>query len=506
MCRNCRKYVIGTMASQVLESHQERHPHAEVPHNRYKDEVAARTLLDSLLSSKVLHVLIKGEPGCGKTTLAFELMKNFGGGLYVSTRVSQQLSLKQQPIVDELVSQGKLTEINLGQKEGKAPGRLGVSSFKFQDFRLSTSEDIIMAILDGIDKNPNAPLVVLDSWDAIGKRIDPIERQKAEQAMLVMAEARGARILFVSEEPGLTTIDYCVDAVVELSDDLLEGRRIRQIAWKKLRGNAIPQRSFLYTLDRGRFTIFEKTEVLRPGAYPAKPIVPMKHDEYHFSTGSADFDSFLSGGIPRGAFVLLELGMYVNPVCHIPIIQNIQSNFLANNGCVVVLPTANSTPTFSKAKLAPYFPEDLLNSRMRIIHFQAYPEDPTFVKLDADKSPDFARELKSVVEKMKGGAVRSCAHFIGIDTIETYLRPENLKPIISGFGQSMKITGDIMLAVVKQSSSFRNQLAEICDVHLKLAEVDRTLVLYQLNPASELFHVNFDYSAGYPEIKLIPIL
>ncbi len=472
------------------------------------EEVTGNSLLDSLLGSQVLHVLIKGEPGCGKTTLAFELMKKYGGGLYVSTRVSKDLSLKQQPIVKELARQGKLTEVTLGGREDESASVSGSATrFSFQDFRMSSVEDIMISILEGIGGSPKSPLIVLDSWDAIAKRIDPVERQKAEQAMLVMAEAQGARIIFVSEEPALTTLDYVVDAVIQLSDDVVDGRRIRQIAWKKLRGNAIPQRSFLYTLDKGRFSILDKTRILRPGTYPVKPFSSIKHGEYFFSTGSTDLDSFLGGGIPRGAFVLLELGMYVNPVCHIPIIQSVQSNFLANDGCTFVVPTANSTPAFSKSKLAPYFSEELLNSRMRVAHFQDYAKDPTFVKIDSN-STDYSKDEKVTTEirKIKGGKNRSCAYFIGIDTLETYLSNDTLKPLTSRFGQSMKLSGDAMLAVVKQSSSLRNQLAEFCDIHLKLAEIDRTLTLYSLNPASELYHVHFDYTVGYPGIKLVPIL
>lgn len=128
------------------------------------------------------------------------------------------------------------------------------------------------------------------------------------------------------------------------------------------------------------------------------------------------------------------------------------------------------------------------------------------MKIDVENDDQRKKAIDSEIAKIKGSENRSCAYFIGIDTLESYLSPEILKPMTSGFGQSMKLSGDTLLIVAKQSSGFRNQLAEYCDIHLKLAEVDRTLVLYSLTPASELFHVNFDYSVGYPGIKLVPIL
>ncbi|MGI0078839.1 MAG: ATPase domain-containing protein [Nitrososphaerales archaeon] len=495
--------------SQVLSKQAPKQRGAPGESQNRTDTASAQLLLDSLLSSKVRYVLIKGEPGSGKTTLALELMKNYGGGVYISTRVSQQLSMEQQPTIGELLQQEKIKELNLeaGSTRGSPPTSSDSGSFRFEDYRLNTAPDVLAAVLEAMDKIRVEPLIVLDSWDSIAKRIEPVERQKTEQAMLVMAEVRGARVLFVSEEPALTTIDYVVDAVIQLSDELLEGRRIRRIAWKKLRGNAIPQRSYLYTLHGGRFTIFENTKVLPHGSYQIKPFVPIKHKETLFSTGSADLDSFLGGGIPRGSFVVLELGRHVNPVWHVPILQSIQSNFLANDGCVLVIPTTHATPMSSKAKLARYFAEDLLNERLRIGHYQSYPADPCFVKLESNSTTaSNAEAIRSHVSSIKGKENRSCAYFMGIDTIESFVPPEVLKPLANGFSSSMKVSGDMMVAVVKPGSLFLEQLSESCDIHLKIEEFDRTMVLYSLNPPSEFYNVYFDYGHGYPGVKLSPIL
>jgi KaiC/GvpD/RAD55 family RecA-like ATPase len=459
----------------------------------------AKTLLNALLGEKIRFVLIKGEPGAGKTTLALELMKNFGGGMYVSTRVSKQLTLAQQPAIGELIKKGKITELSLDNDEKR-----GIS---FEDYRLSTHEDIIQGIIQGFESNSNTtePLIVLDSWDAIAKRVDSVERQKIEQALLVMAEAKGARILFVSEEPALTTIDYVVDAVVSLSDEVLNGRRLRRIAWKKLRGSAIPQRSFLYTLCGGRFTVFENTRILRPGNYPVKPFAPIKHSDQFYSTGSRDLDHFFGEGLAKGTLIVLELGEHVNPLWHIPIVQSMQSNFLANEGCVFVVPTIHSTPMFAKAKLAQYFPQDVLASSLRVGHFETYPSDPCFVKLEASETIGKTGKIAESIRAMRGDGGKSCLYVLGVDTLEAFLSEDALRPLSSKLSQSMKVSGDLMICVVKPGSKIGATLVNSCDIHMRFEEVDRTLVLYSLNPASELLHVHYDYGAGYPHVRLIPI-
>ena len=59
---------------------------------------------------------------------------------------------------------------------------------------------------------------------------------------MAIAESNKAKLLFISEEPHLTTTDYLVDAVITLKDEGIEGRRIRRIEWNKLRGIAIPKK------------------------------------------------------------------------------------------------------------------------------------------------------------------------------------------------------------------------------------------------------------------------
>jgi KaiC/GvpD/RAD55 family RecA-like ATPase len=487
------------------------------------ESISPKQLMQELLGSKVRFVLIKGEPGAGKTTLALELMKNYGGGVYISTRVSKELALAQQPVINELIKKGKVTGFSLDEEtlktkenlkqtedsENKADSSSTLSeSFSFEDYRLSTHEDILAAILKGLDQNlpSKEPLIVLDSWDAIAKRVEPVERQKLEQAMLVMAEAKQARIIFVSEEPALTTVDYVVDAVVSLTDEVLNGRRIRRIAWKKLRGSPIPQRSFIYTLYDGNFTVFENTKIYLPGTYPVKPFRPIRHTLHFYSTGSEDLDAFFGEGIARGSFVVLEIGEHVNPSWHIPIIQSIQSNFLANNGCVFVIPTTHSTPMYAKAKLKQYFPEETLRSSLRVGHFQPFPSDPCFVRLNNEGSISHRQLVSTEIRRIKGRSNRNCVYVLGIDTLENFVETEELSHLASSFSQSMKVTGDLMIAVVKPASKIGSQLTNSCDIHLKLEEVDRTLLLYSLNPASELHHVKYDYCAGYPAVKLTPIL
>ncbi|MGI0086035.1 MAG: ATPase domain-containing protein, partial [Nitrososphaerales archaeon] len=286
-------------------------------------------LLENLLNEGIRFILLKGEPGTGKTTLALDLLKKHGKGAYVTTRVSlEQLQTHKPELRNLLLRNDVLTKEGAGHKD-----------LSFEDLRLSAVEDILQEIIEASDKMGPESLIVLDSWDALAKKLDMTERMKVEQSLLAIAEASKAKILFVSEEIALGTSDYFVDAVVQLEDDVHHGHRLRRLVWKKLRGSEISQRSFLYTLKGGKFTILENTKVLWPEEYQSGTFKPIKHGSIRYSTGSEDVDRFLGGGFRRGSSILLELDKQIGSNWHAPLVQSIERNFLGNGCATMIIPT-----------------------------------------------------------------------------------------------------------------------------------------------------------------------
>ena len=68
--------------------------------------VSTHETLRSLLNPSVNAILVKGEPGTGKTTFAVELLQTYGNGIYMSTRVSKEQITRQNPSISSLVASG----------------------------------------------------------------------------------------------------------------------------------------------------------------------------------------------------------------------------------------------------------------------------------------------------------------------------------------------------------------------------------------------------------------
>lgn len=448
--------------------------------------------LGDLLAPGVRSILIKGPPGAGKTTTSLELLKLAGGGAYVSTRVPEKRLSEQYPWLKELGERGRLLEVSPGDVRAKV-----------EDLRLGVAADVVKQVLDAVHIR-KVRMVILDSWDAIAKETDPKERLKAEKTMVAAADASESRITFVSEEPSLTTTDFLCDAIVNLWNRELEGRRIREAEWVKLRGKAIPWKSSLFTLVDGRFHLIPtlKVEAIRE----PKRFEPIPHTENHYSTGSPDLDRFLGGGLRKGSFILLEASKTVGPDWHLPLVSSIQCNFLMNGGCFFALPTVGVTPQMIIDMTRPHVEEGMIEASVRIATHSEPIAHSSVISL-RDKSPDEAIEAYwRAVDQIKGDAKRPCFAFIGMDVVELMRGPSHAVKIIPSVMARMITPGDVTLHMVKPGSTITQVLSDACDLHLKLEEVDGCVLLYGKRPPTILYAMTYDFSKGYPQVLLTPIM
>ncbi len=452
--------------------------------------------LRKLLSPGIRLILIKGRPGAGKTTLVTRLLDFVNSGTYISSRVGLEKLSKQNSRLARLELEGRFNQLSLE-----------ADRVSYEDMRLALAEDVMKKVISAISERKE--LIVIDSWDTVAKEMERVERLKTEKFIASMLDSSSdSRCIFVSEEPGLTSTDYLVDAIVSLDFVQFQGRRFREIVWEKLRGQPIEEDRQLYTLHGGRFSLVDMNRY-RSTAPSRFEAIPDTNPNY-LSTGSKDLDQFFGGGLYRGSFILLETGPTVGNHWHAPIFDMMVCNTLLNGGTCFALPSPPVTPQMILRSIGSHVDEELIKARMRIstyvkpsIHHQS------MIDLSA-KSPEqvYQMQQKAIIDLKVANGNAPTLWFMSMDTYEAFggSRPSDNASFIARGTAALRQNRDVLVMLAKPSTNALQLLSDNCDMHLMLEEVDGSLVLYAKRPPTEPHAVSCDFSKGFPSIGLTKLM
>jgi KaiC/GvpD/RAD55 family RecA-like ATPase len=303
-------------------------------------------LTEALSIGSGYSLLIKGEPGTGKTMLAFEILDEFGGknSIYLSTRVSLPALFEQFPW---LKGRPGFSVIDAT--------KLYISSKAFP--RPRSFSDILHTKLEEVEKPAT---LVIDSWEAILSGGKEEKREVLEEAITDIARHYSTEykwnLILISETTGTTPLDYIVDGIIELSRITVDYRRARETSLKKLRGVRINQHKYGFTLDGGRYRSvgpFERRRVEKPREVEVVPNTPL-----HISTGVKEIDRILGGGLAMGSTALVEYGDDLSLLGYQSIIAHMIINCIQQGTYVVKIPSSGWDERRLRRGILPFVKED----------------------------------------------------------------------------------------------------------------------------------------------------
>src|SRR5271157_2713036 len=236
--------------------------------------------LKQFMEGPINTLLIKGLAGTGKTTVALEILKaaGEGKGAYISSRVPKELLETHIPAMKETID-----------------------NQQFLDIRLEDATSVLDFVMQ-LTVPKKIRTIVFDSWDGLAKELDQKERLRAEKTLMALANNSGAQFIFVSEEPGATTIDYLVDGILEVVRVEEQDRVIREFIIHKLRGTKIPQHKYIFTLLEGKFTFFGPYTI--PDYSKMRKFAQRPDIRGSYSFGSGALDRLFGGMIPGSTLTI----------------------------------------------------------------------------------------------------------------------------------------------------------------------------------------------------------
>lgn len=448
-------------------------------------EVASTYLLD-FFATGGRSVLVRGDPGTGKTSLVLQLLnyhsKNGFKSVYMSTRLSAKTLKSHQPWIE--VVQGKY---------GTVP-RLEEQQIGFQDSRRMDGVRAISGLRQYLEQVAN-PFVVLDSWEGLFFEL----HSSGVEEISKLVEDYDARFVVVTERREQTDLDYLLDGVIVLRRKFHEGRIVREIELKKLRGVSIKQSRFLFTLDSGRFKYLPP---FSPGIIDEVASVgePIRSKSNRFSTGSSVLDSILGGGYRKGSFNLIEIENDVPSEVRDLFLRTIFSNFI-NSGCSVLYVPFVGISLEELSDMLPNLSKETIEKYVSIL---SYNVDVVASSLCGEMGKDIAL-INSTITNLGKKTGKPVLVVLGQDAFEGLYGVESLSKYLTEWIAALKNSGNIRIQMASPSVALLSELRAFSDTNLKLGMIHGTPVVLPTKPISVL-HGIIRENENSGRLGLVPIV
>src|SRR3989442_9176923 len=373
------------------------------------------------------------------------------------------------------------------------------------EFDLGSDLPEIDMAYNAVEKNlPQKTLILIDSINALAERygIHPSKLINTLQKDLV--ESAGANVLFILEDSGETKLDYLGDGVVLFVSREYAGRRLRLMTIEKLRGTEVRQHKFLYTLDGARVRAFDIRPADRLGAPgPWSPVADLSKDEV--STGNEAFDALI-GGVRRARIMCLEFGASV-PSDYIDNLRlALICNFAGLGRGVAHVPPRKGSLDLLREIVAPHLDAGTFDQHVRVFETTSLGgmEVPKGALLMEGSNVD--TDLKwSNVEYHLPKSQHPFLSVLSFDTLESVYGPGVLEQL-SGHIAAVRRELDLFIGLTTPLTATSQKLASMASQHIRVENLDGSIVLYGEKPHTELYDLSFSYAGGMPKAVLTPIV
>jgi KaiC/GvpD/RAD55 family RecA-like ATPase len=421
--------------------------------------------LKQFMQGPINTLLIKGLAGTGKTTVALEILKAAGPGkgAYISSRVPKELLETHIPAMKETLE-----------------------NQDFLDIRLEDATSVLDFVMRLIEPK-RIRTIVFDSWDGLAKELDKTERLRAEKTLMALANNSGAQFIFVSEEPGATTIDYLVDGIVEVVRVEEQDRVVREFVIHKLRGTRIPQHKYIFTLLEGKFTFFEPYAIpdySKMNKFVRKPDIG---ESYSFGSGALDR---LFGGIVPGSTLAIEYDENV-PYSALraielpPII-----NFLAMGRSAILLPLPGANDERTASILGKAVGEAAVKERLRILNVLRTSDIKT-ADLMKTATPKEIHEVvtNETIRLRKISFDKSVLLVKSVSALENLFASDldSLLEVTSQEIITLQQSHDAHILFLPKDSPIRSRILSMSTSYAKLFVRDGTVLIFGVKPHTGIY-------------------
>ncbi len=359
-------------------------------------------------------------------------------------------------------------------------------------------------IYERVEKQlPKQICVAIDSIEALSEKYGIPESRIINMLHKDLVENTNTYLVIVLEKHKHLDLDYFVDGVILLDTAELDGRAYRQLIIQKLRGCETRHHRYLFSLHGGRMRTFGPYSISFPEDGAEWPLVDQTLRNRQ-STGSAQLDQLLGGGLMEGAVHLLEVDRAVpTEAVLLFCLRPVLSALKAQRG-VSWLPSKEFAPSMLPRLVNRYMGGDEAAGRFRVIELYPTEKDEGDPYMLAVEGEPIGNYLKWDVLRYSFTEVKApTLNIMSYDSLE--MVSGKVVDDMRDYYTDLRLSGNVDLSIARASVRSTDRLADIAQLHLKLVKVHGALVLYGERPHTELMHFSMNGSENLPRLQLTPI-
>jgi len=438
-----------------------------------------REIIDMLSRRVGASLLVKGEPGSGKTLFALSLCKAFSGFnecFYLTARSTVDEVAEYYPIAKGLLDDRRVIDVTESRAEVKLDAAVSM--------RMYDKPSFLQGLYSMIKGGRNPPFVVIDSLESLKAGLKlPENDMSLEEVLIDMARETGGKNVFVSERMETSSLEYMVDGVITLQKENRNGRFLRLMKIGKARGVPFARSLYLFTLEDGVFSAVN-FEALSMSQKVTR--ANMKFDliyresalDGHVSTGIKKLDNLI-GGYLKGSLNLIEVDKGVGE-CHDYLHLPAVINHVIGGGRVALIPPGGLSAAFMKHILLSVLPEDRVKKNLVIADFGEKTNEGVILL----KGDSLLQDAEAIFQYLDEGGLLVA----GMDTLQHIYGLDELKNSLGRLIARIKRSKIVTLGIVKYEQEVINLLNHLADTHFMVRNMYGTVVAYGVIPHTPVFH------------------
>ncbi len=465
------------------------------------------------------NILLKGKAGAGKTTFALTLLDVFKDfePIYLSTRVAPLSLFTQFPWLKKRLKPENIidaTRTYIPPANRPDPDGSLMKAHLMRTIRFSSIPEFLKIVYEKIAQFEN-PIIVIDSWDAIMGQ-DGENKENIETLFSEFVRQTNAKLILIAESDEVGFLDYIVDGIFTIRDDSVDGRTIRTIEVNKIRAIERKQKEYVFTLFNNKFQYCKPFHDVKPIDILPWKTTPDSNDL--FSTGNKSLDQLYHGGFKQGTFNLLEVESNVPITSYSSIVIAMICNYIQQDRGIIVHTTDGiNSELIDKKRLFLHLKTDSISKNMRILMEKLSDRNEIRPYITQIDKKNFNEVFFDTYAKLS--SITKFQPVFATISYNTLTFMVDFNKAIRQFDQhitKIRNSNVIELGIINSTrsninassplSTLTNDISYVADTHLKIFEQNGAIFIYGIKPRTQLYYMENDFSLGYPQIKLIPIV